>query len=118
MKHNVSLVVIVVVAMLAVFFPAGVAGASRSAEPLDPQVAGPLAPQAGAPQVVSYQGQVNVNGAAFTGTGYFEFAVVDAAGTTSYWSNDGTSTGGGHRLKPSRSPSVAACSACCWATRR
>jgi hypothetical protein len=31
----------------------------------------------------------------YTGDGHFKFAVVNAAGTTSYWSNDGTSTGGG-----------------------
>ena len=49
----------------------------------------------GAPTMVSYQGQVLLGGTPFTGTGYFKFAVVDAAGTTSYWSNDGTSSGGG-----------------------
>ena len=54
----------------------------------------PLAPQAGAPTVVSYQGQVIVSGAVYSGIGYFKFAVVDQAGTTTYWSNDGTSTGG------------------------
>jgi len=59
--------------------------------------AGPLARphlQGGAPTVVSYQGQVVVNDVAYTGTGYFKFAVVNAAGNTSYWSNDGTSAGG------------------------
>ncbi len=48
-----------------------------------------------APTVVSYQGYVTVNGVPYTGTGYFKFAIVDGAGTTSYWSNDGTSSGGG-----------------------
>ena len=56
--------------------------------------AAPDAPLGGAPQVVSYQGQVTVGGTPYTGTGNFKFAVVDQAGTTSYWSNDGTSTGG------------------------
>ena len=51
--------------------------------------------QSGAPTVVSYQGQVQVGGTPFSGTGYFKFAIVDAGGTTSYWSNDDTSTGGG-----------------------
>ena len=51
--------------------------------------------QGGAPSVVSYQGYVTVSGIAYNGTGYFKFAVVDAAGTTSYWSNNGTSTNGG-----------------------
>lgn len=50
--------------------------------------------QGGAPAVVSYQGQVAVNGQPYSGTGYFKFAVVDAGGATSYWSNDGTSTAG------------------------
>jgi hypothetical protein len=56
--------------------------------------AGPTGAQSGAPTVVSYQGQVTVGGAAYTGAGYFKFAVVDQAGTTTYWSNDGTSVGG------------------------
>jgi hypothetical protein len=49
----------------------------------------------GSPTVVAYQGEVRVSGAPYSGTGYFKFAVVDVAGTTTYWSNDGTSTGGG-----------------------
>jgi hypothetical protein len=53
----------------------------------------PLA-QGGAPTVVAYQGEVRVSGAPHNGDGYFKFAVVDAAGTTTYWSNDGTSTDG------------------------
>jgi hypothetical protein len=60
-------------------------------------MAGPLRypfQQAGSPTVVSYQGQVTVNDAAYTGAGYFKFAVVNAAGNTTYWSNDGTSVGG------------------------
>jgi hypothetical protein len=60
--------------------------------------AGPLARpnlQGGAPSVVSYQGQVMVDGAAYDGIGYFKFAIVNAAGDTTHWSNDGTSAGGG-----------------------
>jgi len=45
-----------------------------------------------APTIVSYQGQVIVSGVPYNGTGHFKFAIVNAAGTTSYWSNDGTST--------------------------
>ena len=48
-------------------------------------------PQAGGPQVVSYQGQVVVNGVPFTGTGYFKFALID--GATTFWTNDGTASG-------------------------
>jgi hypothetical protein len=55
-----------------------------------------LAPQApgGAPTVVSYQGEILVGGTPYNGSGYFKFAVVNAAGDTSYWSNDGTSSAG------------------------
>ena len=54
----------------------------------------PLAP-GGAPAVVAYQGEVQVGGTPYSGDGHFKFAVVDAAGTTTYWSNDGTGSGGG-----------------------
>jgi hypothetical protein len=54
----------------------------------------PLAP-GGSPTVVAYQGEVQVGGTPYTGNGYFKFAIVNAAGTTTYWSNDETSTGGG-----------------------
>jgi hypothetical protein len=54
----------------------------------------PALVQAGAPTVVSYQGQVKVGDSAYDGTGYFKFAIVDAKVTTSYWSNDGSSTAG------------------------
>ncbi len=47
------------------------------------------------PQLLSYQGRVAVGGVNFTGAGQFKFALVDAAGTTTYWSNDGTSVAGG-----------------------
>ncbi|MCA9934367.1 MAG: hypothetical protein KC415_10610 [Anaerolineales bacterium] len=47
----------------------------------------------GAPQVVSYQGQVTVDGGAYNGAGFFKFAVVNAAGDTTYWANDGTAVG-------------------------
>ncbi len=46
------------------------------------------------PQLINYQGRVAVNGVNFDGSGQFRFAIVNAAGTTSYWSNDGTSTAG------------------------
>ncbi len=47
------------------------------------------------PEMVSYQGRVTLNGLPYNGQGYFKFAVVDASGTISYWSNDSTSSGGG-----------------------
>ncbi len=44
------------------------------------------------PSLVSYQGQMNVDGAPFTGNAGFKFAVL--CGPNSVWSNDGSSTGG------------------------
>ena len=46
------------------------------------------------PQLISYQGRVGVDGVNFDGSGQFKFAFVNAAGTTTYWSNDGSSTAG------------------------
>jgi hypothetical protein len=60
----------------------------RAGPPIRPDL------QAGAPTVVSYQGRVAVDDSPYGGTGYFKFAVVDAAGDTTHWSNDGTSTDG------------------------
>ncbi len=51
--------------------------------------------QSGSPAIVSYQGKVTVNGTPYTGDGYFKFAVVNQAGTVTYWSNDGSSWAGG-----------------------
>ena len=62
------------------------------------------APLAGSPTVVSYQGYVTVSGTAFNGDGYFKFAVVDAAGSTSYWSNDGSSSAGAEPTNAVRLP--------------
>jgi hypothetical protein len=46
------------------------------------------------PQLLNYQGRVAVGTTNFNGSGSFRFALVNAAGTTTYWSNDGTSTAG------------------------
>ncbi|MDA0343641.1 MAG: hypothetical protein O3B07_05565, partial [Verrucomicrobia bacterium] len=46
------------------------------------------------PPVINYAGQVRVAGQPFSGTGYLKFAFVNASGTTTYWSHDGTSVGG------------------------
>src|SRR5262245_31160103 len=46
------------------------------------------------PQLINYQGRVTANGVNFEGTGQFKFALVNAAGTTTFWSNNGTSTAG------------------------
>ncbi len=46
------------------------------------------------PGIISHQGKVTVSGTNYTGSGLFKFALVDAAGTNTYWSNDGSSSGG------------------------
>jgi hypothetical protein len=46
------------------------------------------------PQVLNYQGRVVVGATNFDGIGQFKFALVNANGSTTYWSNDGTSTAG------------------------
>ncbi len=46
------------------------------------------------PQLIDYHGFVKSDNIPFNGTGSFKFAIVDSAGTTTYWSNDGTSTSG------------------------
>jgi hypothetical protein len=46
------------------------------------------------PSLVNYQGKVQVGAVDFNGTGQFKFALVNDAGTTTYWSNDGTGAGG------------------------
>ncbi len=53
-----------------------------------------LPASAAVPSRINYQGRIAVNGAGFNGTGSFKFALVNAAGTTTYWSNNGSSTAG------------------------
>ena len=50
--------------------------------------------QAQVPGLLNYQGRVAVGTVNFDGSGSFKFALVNAAGDTTYWSNDGTSTTG------------------------
>jgi len=54
---------------------------------------GALEASAAVPQVLNHQGRVSVGGENFDGDGQFKFALVNGDGTTSYWSNDGTSNG-------------------------
>jgi len=87
MKKNVWLIAAVVLASAALLVSLGT---------LTGSVVGKQRLQAGgAPGVVSYQGQVFNSGQPYDDTGYFKFAIVNAGGTTSYWSNDGTSSAGG-----------------------
>lgn len=42
------------------------------------------------PRMLNHQGRIAVNGVNFEGTGQFKFALVNADGSSIYWSNDGT----------------------------
>ena len=53
---------------------------------------GTLRAQVQVPTLLNYQGRVAVDAVNFDGTGLFTFALVNAAGDTTFWSNDGTST--------------------------
>ncbi|MEM9479874.1 MAG: tail fiber domain-containing protein [Verrucomicrobiota bacterium] len=46
------------------------------------------------PRLLNHQGRMIANGTAFDGVGQFKFALVNADGSESYWSNDGTSAAG------------------------
>ncbi|MEO0016804.1 MAG: hypothetical protein RLZZ522_87 [Verrucomicrobiota bacterium] len=48
--------------------------------------------QAQVPQFINYQGRVALGTTQFDGVGNFRFALVNAAGTVTYRSNNGTST--------------------------
>src|SRR3982750_2136016 len=53
-----------------------------------------LAPlHAQVPQIINYQGRIVVGTTNFTGTGQFKFALVNAAGNVTYWSNTASSGG-------------------------
>ncbi len=51
-----------------------------------------------APPMINYAGQVRVAGQPFSGLGYLKFAFVNASGNETYWSHDGTSSGGSEPL--------------------
>lgn len=46
------------------------------------------------PSSIHLQGVVHVDGAPFDGSGLFKFALVNAAGSETYWSHDGSSAAG------------------------
>lgn len=50
--------------------------------------------QSSVPKLLNFQGRVSVSGTPFTGIGQFKFALVDRAGTTTFWSNDASSENG------------------------
>lgn len=46
------------------------------------------------PSLLNHQGRIAVSGVNFNGSGQFKFALVNATGSVTYWSNDGSSTAG------------------------
>jgi len=54
----------------------------------------PCVLKAQVPQIISFQGQIYIGGALFNGSGLFAFALVNSAGSVTYWSNDNTSVAG------------------------
>lgn len=55
---------------------------------------GPVRLAADVPMLLHYQGTVQMSGTNYHGMGYFKFALVNASGTTTYWSNDDSSSSG------------------------
>ena len=55
---------------------------------------------AAVPQMLNHQGRIAVAGVNFNGSGQFKFALVNADGSATYWSNDGTSTTGAEPISP------------------
>lgn len=56
----------------------------------------PLIPAFGnVPPLLNFQGRIVIGGVSYSGTGQFQFALVDGSGTNIFWSNDGTSANGG-----------------------
>ncbi|MGI8435935.1 MAG: hypothetical protein ACR2NX_03390 [Chthoniobacterales bacterium] len=52
------------------------------------------------PQLVNYQGRVQVGTTNFDGSGQFKFALVSSDGSNTFWSNDGTSASGSEPTNP------------------
>jgi hypothetical protein len=55
---------------------------------------GVLQSGAAVPQLLNHQGRIAVAGVNFNGNGQFKFALVNADGSITYWSNDGSSVDG------------------------
>jgi hypothetical protein len=75
---------------LALYFPAPHSYTGEDVAEL--QTGGPAS--AALPQVLNHQGRIAVQGVNFEGNGQFKFALVNADGTLSYWSNDGSGVAG------------------------
>lgn len=55
------------------------------------------------PGILNHQGRIAIDGENFQGSGEFKFALVNADGSATYWSNDGTGVGG---AEPTASVSI------------
>ncbi|MGO8930324.1 MAG: glycosyl hydrolase family 28-related protein [Limisphaerales bacterium] len=53
------------------------------------------AAQSQVPQAITYQGSLSSGGNPYSGAGLFKFALVNSNGAATFWSNDGSSVGGG-----------------------
>src|ERR1017187_2734017 len=53
------------------------------------------AAQSQVPQAITYQGSLTAGAVPYSGVGLFKFALVNSNGTATFWSNDGSSVGGG-----------------------
>ena len=60
---------------------------------------------------------MHVSGLPYSGDGYFKFAVVRALGTTTYWSNDGTSVAGSEPTAAVQLPVNGGLLVSCWGIR-
>jgi hypothetical protein len=86
-QHPAVFSVVVVAVLLVGLWVTGTVGANSPPRALLPE---------SVPTMLNYQGVVQVDGEAYDGTGYFKFAIVDAAtgnGGSNYWANDGTASG-------------------------
>ena len=69
------------------------------------------------PQLINFQGRIQVSGADYTGSGDFKFALVDKVGATTYWSmTEPVWKGQSRRMRcPSQFPMVS--TRCSWVMR-
>lgn len=66
----------------------------RSSVLLVAMLAVTISAHAAVPALLNHQGRIAVGTVNFEGTGQFKFALVNTDGTTTYWSNDDSSTAG------------------------
>ena len=81
MKKNFGIILAIALGLSALLLTIGFQAGWVKAYPFNQE-------RAGAPTIVSYQGQIWDGATPFDGTGYFKFAILDSSGSTQYWSND------------------------------